>query len=120
MKKLLLLVIALSGTATAYIWIKQPAPSYVPPTVAAQATIPTVLAAQPAADECVRVFDVKGMCCAGCPPKVHKALTSVAGVRAAAVDFDTRTASVIVPKDLDVAKLETALTFDEFTAKARP
>jgi copper chaperone CopZ len=120
MKKLLFLVIALSGVATAYICVRQPAPTYVPPTVAAQVTIPTVLDVQPAADECVRTFDVKGMCCAGCPPKVHKALTGVPGVREAAVDFDARTASVIVPKDLDVAKLESALTFDEFTATARP
>jgi copper chaperone CopZ len=119
MKKLLLVVIVLSGTATAYIWVKQPAPTYVPPTVAAHVTIPTALTVQPATGECVRVFDVQGMCCAGCPPKVHKALSSVAGVREAAVDFDKHTASVIVSKDLDVAKLESALTFDEFTAKAR-
>ena len=119
MKKLLILLIALSGVATAYICVKQPAPTYEPPTVAAQVTIPTVLVAQPAADECVRTFDVKGMCCAGCPPKLQKALVGVAGVRAVAVDFDARTASVLVPKDLDVAKLESALTFDEFTATAR-
>jgi copper chaperone CopZ len=120
MKKPLIALIALAAVGAAYIYAKQPAPTYTPPTVAAQETIPTVLADKPTATECVRVLDVKGMCCAGCPPEIHGALVHVPGVRAAAVDFDTRTASVIVGKDVDVTKLEAALTFDKFTAKARP
>ena len=72
------------------------------------------------AGEVVRVFDVEGMCCGGCAPKVFKALTAQPGVRAAAVDFDSHTARAIVPADADVAALERALTFDDYVAKARP
>jgi copper chaperone CopZ len=57
------------------------------------------------------------MCCAGCRPKVYAALSKIPGVREAAVDVGSATA--IVKKDVDVAALEKALTFDEYVAHAR-
>ncbi len=120
MKPGIVLLIAAALGGTAYIALRTEAPTYVPPSVVKPATLPTVLTSQPEAGEVVRVFDVEGMCCNGCAPKVHKALAEAPGVREAVVDFDTQTARAIVKADADVASLEKAMTFDDYTAKARP
>jgi copper chaperone CopZ len=120
MKKLLAAIVVVAAGATVYIWKTRGEPSYVAPVLAEQTTTPTTLVSQPAADECVRVLDIDGMCCGGCPPKVRKALAEVAGVREVAVDFQAKTASVIAPQSLAIAALERAATFDDYHAKARP
>jgi Cu2+-exporting ATPase len=120
MKKLLPVLIALAAGATIYVWRTRANPTYVAPTLEEQATTPTTLTSTPGPGECVRVLDVSGMCCGGCPKKVRSALAAVPGVREAVVDFNAKTASVIAPAGLDVAKLEAAATFDEYAAKAKP
>ena len=120
MNKLLPALILLAAGATVYVWKTRAQPTYVAPKLEEQATTPIALTSKPAAGECVRVLDVTGMCCGGCAPKVRSALTAVPGVREAVVDLNTKTASVIVPETLAIAKLEAAATFDEYSAKARP
>lgn len=120
MKAPLIALIVLAAGAAGYIVLRAKAPTYAAPVAAEQETIPRALLSEPATGEVVRVFDVEGMCCGGCAPKVFKALTAQPGVRAAAVDYDSHTARAIVPADADVAALERALTFDEYVAKARP
>ena len=118
MNKLLPVVLVLAAVGTAFVIYRSKAPSYVPPVVAAQETIPLRLASQPFGDEVVRVLDVEGMCCGGCRPKIYAALVEVPGVREAAVEIGVATA--IVRKDVAVAALEQALTFDDYVAHARP
>lgn len=114
----LMLVAALAGTV--YIVVRAKAPTYTPPALVKPETLPTVLQSQPAPGEVVRVFDVEGMCCGGCAPKVYRALAAAPGVREAAVDFDTNTARAIVASEVEAAALEKAMTFDDYVAKARP
>jgi copper chaperone CopZ len=117
-KKLLPILLVLAGAATAYVVFTAKRPTYTPPVAGTPDSIPLALASQPAADECVRVLDVEGMCCGGCRPKVYHALTAVPGVREAAVELGL--AQAIVKRDLDVASLEKALTFEDYVAHARP
>lgn len=119
MKKLLLVSIVLAGGGLLYIWNTRGAPTYVAPVIGEQATTRTTLASTPAAGECVRVLDLDGMCCGGCPPKLQKALAAVPGVREAVVDFQAKTASVIAPEKLALTELESAATFDDYRAVAR-
>ena len=118
MKKLLPVLLVVAGGAAAYIVVTHKAPTYTAPVAEAQETIPLVLTSRPAAGETVRVFDVEGMCCGGCRPKVFAAVTKVAGVREAAVDVGT--ATVIVDEKVDVGALERAMTFEDYVAHARP
>jgi copper chaperone CopZ len=120
MKKLLPVLILLAAGATFYVWKTHAAPTYSAPKLEEQATTPTTLTTKPAAGECVRVLDVEGMCCGTCPAKVRRALADVPGVREAVVDFNTKTASVIVPQTLEAARLEAALHFDDYSGKVRP
>jgi len=120
MKPGFVLLLAVALGATIYVALRAEPPSYSAPTIAAPKSLPTTLSDQPAAGEVVRVFDVEGMCCGGCAPKIHKALSAAAGVREAAVDFKAGTASAIVKAEVDVAALERALTFEDYAAKARP
>jgi copper chaperone CopZ len=114
----LLLAAALGGVT--YVALRTEAPTYTPPTIVAPDALPTALLEEPQAGEVVRVFDVEGMCCGGCAPKIYKALAAAPGVRAAAVDFDSATARAIVKADVDVASLESSMTFDDYVAKSRP
>jgi len=81
---------------------------------------PATLASPAGPGEVVRNLGVEGMCCNGCAGKLHAAAMAVEGVREAAVDFDTGTVLVRAPAELDVATLEAALSFDKYTAQARP
>lgn len=113
-----MIIAALGGTA--YVALRVKPPTYTPPTVTTPEALPSALVSQPAEGEVVRVFDVEGMCCGGCAPKIYKALAAAPGVREAAVDFETNTARAIVASATDVATLERALTFEDYAAKARP
>jgi copper chaperone CopZ len=119
-KYALVALLAVAGSAAAFVALRAKEPSYVAPQKVEQATIPFVLASEPAAGETVRVFEVEGMCCGGCRPKVHAAALGVAGVREAAVDQEAGTATLLVSSQVDVAALERALTFDKYEAHARP
>jgi len=56
-------------------------------------------------------LDVKNMTCAVCPITVKKALTKVAGVAQATVDFESKTATVTYdPKKTDTQALIKATT----------
>ena len=119
-KYALVALLAVAGSAATVVALRAKAPSYVAPPKVQQATIPFVLASEPAASEIVRVFEIEGMCCGGCRPKVHAAALGVAGVREAAVDQEAGTATLLVGSQVDVAALERALTFDKYEAQARP
>jgi copper chaperone CopZ len=118
-KLLVAFALLAAGSAAAYIALHSKEPTYQAPQKQPQELTPLVLASQPAAGELVRVFEVEGMCCGGCRPKVHAAAVAVPGVREAAVDQEAGTATVIVRADVDVATLERALTFDKYSAHAR-
>ena len=64
-------------------------------------------------------MEVDGMCCQGCAAKLYAALGAVSGVREAAVDAAVGEASVVLPPDVEVALLESALTFEAYTAELR-
>jgi copper chaperone CopZ len=119
-KYALVALLAVAGSAAAFVALRAKDPSYVAPQKVEQATIPFVLSSQPGAGETVRVFEVDGMCCGGCRPKVHAAALAVAGVREAAVDQEAGTATLLVSADVEVAALERALTFSKYEAHARP
>lgn len=112
-------LLLVAAGATAAVMLKTKEPTYVAPQNVEPKTTPLVLASQPAAGEVVRVFEVEGMCCGGCRPKVHAAAVAVGGVREAAVDQEAGTATLIVREDVDVATLEHALTFDKYVSHAR-
>jgi copper chaperone CopZ len=119
-KYALVALLAIAGSAAAFVALRAKEPTYVAPQQAEQATVPFVIDSQPGVGEIVRVFEVEGMCCGGCRPKVHAAALAVAGVRAAAVDQEAGTATLLVKSDVEVAALERALTFDKYEAHARP
>jgi copper chaperone CopZ len=119
MKWLLALLIAAAGVAAVYLFLRSPEPTYSAPKEAEQASVPRELASRPSDGEIVCTLDVSGMCCNGCSAKLHRALAAVPGVREAAVDFGSKSASAIVPSSLDIALLERALTFDDYAARAR-
>ena len=119
MKKLLPVLIVLAAGGMFYVWKTRGAPTYVAPALGEQATAPRTLSGSPAVGECVRVLDLSGMCCGGCPPKLQQALAAVPGVREAVVDFEAKTASVIAPEKLALTELESAATFDDYRAVAR-
>ena len=78
-----------------------------------------MLGSQPGAGEVVHEFDVEGMCCKGCPRKLHELLTKYDGVRVAAVSFDAGTADVIARDDVSGEDLASLLTFDKYHATLR-
>lgn len=118
MNKILLAALFLAAAGTAAVVFRAKTPTYEAPKVEQQATIPTVLASTPAAGEVVREFDVEGMCCGGCAPKIYAAISKAPGVREAAVVLGK--ATVITKSDVDVSALEQAMTFDDYVAHVKP
>lgn len=122
MKLLTPALLLASAGALAWVAVRSPEPSYqpIPEERPAPEHVPKALSGAVPAGYVVRTFEVEGMCCQGCPGKLWNAVTDVPGVVEAAVDFETGSAEAVVPSDLDVACLETAMTFDEYRARARP
>ena len=58
-------------------------------------------------------------CAVNCPPRVESALESVGGVESATVDYDARTATVLVQGEVDVAALISALQKQGFGGMVR-
>jgi len=78
-------------------------------------------ASGPAAPE-VRtvVLSIGGMTCAvNCPPRVEAALESVAGVQEATIDYDARTATVLVQGEVEPGALISALQKQGFGGMVR-
>jgi len=117
MKPLLPVLILAAGGAAAWIMVSSDPPHATRPD---HQPAPATLASPAGPGEVVRNLAVDGMCCNGCAGKLHAAVMGVPGVCEAAVDFDTGTVLVRAPAELDVTALETALSFDKYTARARP
>jgi len=116
MKALWISILVAAGLGAAYVAVKSDAPRYAAPVVEPTPVVPTRLPRPAGPGEEVRVFEVTGMCCAGCTDKLYRALSAVEGVHAACVDFDTGTASALYESDRDPSTLVQALTFDKYTA----
>lgn len=82
-------------------------------------TVPVQLSGDVPPGYVVRELGVEGMCCAGCPLKLRDALAEVPEVGEVAIDPLLGTAHVVVPADLDVSRVEGAMTFGDYTARAR-
>ena len=66
------------------------------------------------------VLSIGGMTCAvNCPPRVESALESVTGVESAVVDYDARSATVVVHGPIDTAALISALQKQGFGGMVR-
>lgn len=66
------------------------------------------------------VLSIGGMTCAvNCPPRVEAALESVAGVQEATVDYDSRTATVLVAGAVEPGALISALQKQGFGGMVR-
>jgi len=66
------------------------------------------------------VLSIGGMTCAvNCPPRVEAALESVVGVQEATVDYDTRTATVLVAGEVEPGALIAALQRQGFGGMVR-
>ena len=115
--KLMLPILLIAAGATAWIAVRAEPPHRTRPD---HRPAPETLAAPAGPGERVVSLAVEGMCCSGCTEKLHQAALGVAGVREAAVDFESGTVLARAATDVDVAALEAALTFDKYRAKARP
>ena len=122
MKVLIALLLLVAASATAWILATTSGPSYVAPSEPplAYAPAPTVLITDPGPGEALREFDVEGMCCTGCTGKLKAALDDFPGVRAAAVSFESSSASVIADAKIPPADLAARLCFDKYTASPKP
>lgn len=123
MKILPLLALGAAGVTLGYIALRAPTPEYVAPTlqeVQAHVPAPEALTGEIPPGFLVRTFKVEGMCCTGCTGKLYKRLKESPGVVEAAVSFDKGIAQVVVPKDIDVARLEEVMHFEKYVAKAQP
>jgi len=111
------LFIVVAGGLLGWIAFKAPEPSYSPPQPEEfePRHVPVVIIGDIPAGHVVRSFEVDGMCCNGCGGKLYDALTALPQVKKAAVDFDTSTATALVPEGLDTAVLASALTFDKYS-----
>ena len=89
------------------------------PRASAPVAIPSALSGAVPPECEVRTLDVQGICCAGCGSKLYGKLAGLDGVREVAVDTLAKKVSTVVRRDVPNATLESALTFDEYVAKAR-
>lgn len=78
--------------------------------------IPYALSGEVPSGCVVRQLELEGICCKGCVGKLYVALSDVDEVQEAAIDPVLARAEAVVPADLDVALLESALTFDKYSA----
>ncbi len=121
MKLLGILVLLAAGGILLTIAVRAGEPDYVPPEVDRDPpVVPTELSGPAPPGFVVRAYDVEGMCCSGCSGKIYASLTRIEGVEEASVDFVLGTAAVVVPEDLDAARIEPALNFGKYTASPRP
>ena len=118
-----ILLIGLAGLVLAGIAWRAETPTYRPPVIDPDppALVPHALSGDVPAGRVVRTFDIEGICCNGCPGQLFVKLDQLEGVEEAAVDPVLKQASVVIPTDYDVARVEAALTFGKYSAQlARP
>ena len=120
MRILPFLFLATAGAILAWVALKAPEPSYIPPRPEEfdPRHVPVVIVGDIPAGHVVRTFQVEGMCCNGCGGKLFDALKAIPEVTKAAVDFESKTATALVPEDLDTAVLASALSFDKYSVVA--
>lgn len=106
---LLLAALVLGGIA-----LRAPEPQAAPPLLIRSDSVPYELHGAVPPDCVVRTFEVEGMCCDGCAGKLHAAVSGVPGVEQAAVDSVMGRVQVVVPRGLELARIEKALTFDDY------
>ena len=106
-----LLVAAL---ALGVIAIRAPEPHAAPPAPDVSGAVPWEIHGEIPPDRVVRTLQVEGMCCQGCAAKLRSALLALDGVSDAAVDSVLGRAQAVVPKDFELARLEGALTFEDY------
>lgn len=94
--------------------VRAPEPQAAPPVPVVAGAVPYEIRGEVPADCVVRTFLVEGMCCEGCAAKLRTALLAVDGVTEAAVDSVLGRAQAVVPRDLELARLEAALTFEDY------
>ncbi|MCP3914844.1 MAG: heavy-metal-associated domain-containing protein [bacterium] len=122
MKLIPSLVLGLSAVVLGTIAVRTADPTYVPPKpeVEAATYVPSVPSGKVPADHVAVTLGVDGMCCNGCTKKLYERLREVEGVLEAAVDFESAAVRAVVPNEVNVDRLSETLTFDEYTAVARP
>ncbi len=119
MKHAGLLGLLVIGLLLGWIGWRAKEPSWTaPPKEEIPQSVPVALSGEVPEGCVVRRFEVEGMCCKGCPGKLYAHLANVAGVREIAVDPILERAEAVVPADMDVASLEAALTFGQYSARA--
>jgi copper chaperone CopZ len=116
MKKAWLMLLPAAGAAS-WIFVASEGPHRTRPD---HREAPASLSAPAGPGERIVNLAVDGMCCSGCAGKLHAAALAVAGVREAAVDFERASVLARTPADFDAALLEAALSFDKYSAHARP
>ena len=120
---LLLIVVLAAGGALAWVGLRAvlagPSDYRAPSLEERPEAIPVKLSGDVPAGYVVREFGVEGMCCAGCPIKLRDALAGLPEVGEIAIDPILGSASVVVPEGLEVERLESAMTFGDYTAQAR-
>lgn len=108
------LLLLVSALVLGLIALRAPEPQAAPPLLIRSERVPYELHGAVPPGSVVRTFAVEGMCCDGCAGKLHAAVSSVAGVEQAAVDSVTGRVQVVVPRELELARIEKALTFDDY------
>jgi len=116
---LALALLLLAGGALGTVAVLARDKTYVAPQPSAQAVIPVALSGAVPPECEVRTLDVQGICCPGCGSKLYGKLAALDGVREVAVDPLKKEVFALVRRDVPNAELESALTFDEYVAKAR-
>lgn len=104
----------LAALVLGLIAVRAPEPQAAPPVPVVAGAVPYEIHGEVPADRVVRTLQVEGMCCEGCAAKLRSALLAVDGVTEAAVDSVLGRAQAVVPKDFAIARLEEALTFDDY------
>ena len=116
MKNLGLVLLVAAGAALAFIAFRAEDPTYVPPRIDEDRTVPYELpAAVPAGMELFE-YEVSGMCCNGCAEKLYARLVDVEAVEAAAVDSVTGVAQVFVSEAGAADAVLATLRWDKYEA----
>ena len=121
MKLIPLLVLGSAALGLGWIAWRSPAPTEMPTWVAAsdgEVHVPLAIVGELGPGLVRRDFKIEGMCCRGCTKKLYAALLAVPEVERAAVNFESASASAVVPRELEVARLAQALSFDKYSATA--
>ncbi len=111
-------LLVLAGVILGWIALSAEERTYAGPvSVEPPENVPYALAGDVPVGSVVRMLEVDGICCMGCPGKLWVALDQLDAVQEAAIDPIQHRAMAVVPSELDVAVLEEALTFGKYSAQ---